>query len=157
MTWLGDLLRFLTVFCSGVATGTWIVTQRALIPLRREVEPAASVHVHVVTSREIDRYQPPCVGVATFAGLGLLLLGLTPDRAAFGATLVGFVCLMVAGVTSIVRNVPINHRIAGFAPGSAPAEYADLQRRWNRGNVVRTIAGLVGFAAYVIAAAGLFR
>lgn len=152
MTILADVLPFLAVFCGGIATGTWVVTQRALIPMRRELPPEGAIHLHVVTSREIDRYQPPCAAASTIAGLLILALGLAPDRASALWTAAGFACMLGASLVSLLNNMPINRRIASWPPGAAPPEYAGLQRKWATGNRARTLMGVAGFASYVIAA-----
>ena len=148
---IADALRFLSLFCAGIATGTWVVAQRALIALRRELPAEGGIHLHNVTSREIDRYQPQCTAVATVSGLLILALGLTPDRASTVWTAVGFACMLGASLMSILRNMPINRRIASWPVGTVPAEYPELERKWIQGNLARTLLGLVGFASYVLA------
>lgn len=146
-----DVLRFLSLFCAGIATGTWLVAQRALIPMRRELPSEGAIHLHVVTSREIDRYQPACTALATISGLLLVVPGLAADRASTLWTASGFACMLGASLTSMLRNMPINRRIASWPRGSVPAEYPALQAQWIRGNLVRTVLGVVGFACYVLA------
>jgi uncharacterized membrane protein len=151
MTALADVLRFLTLFCGGIATGTWVVAQRALLPMRRQLTPEGAIQLHVVTSREIDRYQPQCTAVATVSGLLLLVLAGGADRASFLWTAAGFACMLGASLISVLNNMPINRRIAGWPAGPAPAEYPELQRKWAAGNLARTLLGLAGFASYVFA------
>jgi uncharacterized membrane protein len=151
MSVVADVLAFITVFCGGIATGTWVVAQRALIPMRRELSPEGAIQLHVVTSREIDRYQPQCTAIATVAGFLILALGLAPDRASALWTGAGFLCMLGASLVSVLRNMPINKRIASWPTGTVPAEYAEIQSTWNRGNLARTLMGLVGFASYVLA------
>lgn len=148
---IADVLRFLSLFCAGIAAGTWVVAQRALVALRRELPPQGSIHLHTVTSREIDRYMPPCTAAATVSGLLILVLGLTPDRASTLWTAAGCACLAGASLLSILRNMPINRRIASWPAGTVPAEYPELERKWIQGNLGRTLLGLVGFASYVLA------
>ena len=151
MTALADVLRFVSLFCAGIAAGTWLVVQRALVPMRRELPPAGVVHLHAVTSREIDRYMPPCTAAATLAGLLVVVLGSAPDRAAAAWTAAGFAFMFGAALVSMLNNMPINRRIAAFPPGTAPDGLSDLQRRWAAGNLARTLMGLAGFASYVLA------
>jgi uncharacterized membrane protein len=148
---LGDLFRFLALFCAGIATGAWVVTQRALIPMRRALPPEGAVHLHVVTSREMDRYQPPCAAAATASGLLILVLGLAADRTAVLWTSAGVVSMTGASLVSMLRNMPINRRMASWPSGPPPAEFAELQEKWIRANLVRTLLGLAGFASYVVA------
>jgi uncharacterized membrane protein len=150
MILLADGLRFLAVFCGGIATGTWVVTQMALLPMRRELSERA-IQLHVTTSRDIDRYQPLCTGIATFSGLLVLVLDLAPDRTSTLWMGLGFAGMFGAAVVSLLGNMPINRRIAAIPAGTVPLEYADLQKKWARGNLARTLMGLVGFASYVLA------
>jgi hypothetical protein len=148
---LADVLRFLSLFCGGIATGTWVVTQVALIPARRELAPDASLQLHVVTSREIDRYNPLLTSASIIAGLLIVVLGLAPTPASRLWTALGCASMMGAGLTSILRNMPINRRIASWPAGKVPAEYSGVQQEWARGNFARTLMGLLGFASYLLA------
>lgn len=150
MILLADVLRFLAVFCGGIATGTWVVTQMALLPMRRELSERA-IQLHVQTSRDIDRYQPLCTAISTFSGLLILGLGLAPDRTSAVGVGIGFAGMFGAALVSVLLNMPINRRIAAIPAGTVPAEYAELQEKWVRGHLARTLMGLVGFASYVLA------
>ena len=58
----------------------------------------------------------------------------------------------IAGVAVIseVINQPINRRVGGAE--AVPSEYAQLRRRWDRANLVRTSIAVVGLVCYVVAA-----
>jgi uncharacterized membrane protein len=151
MTLLADLLPFLTVFCAGIATGTWIVTEHALIPARRELPAQPSVQLHVLTSARIDQYNPVLTFLSIVSGALVVALGLAPTANARLLTVIGLVAMLGAAATSLTWNMPMNRIVASWPAGSAPAEYNEILRKWAAGNLVRTTCGVVGFASYVLA------
>jgi len=89
MTLLPDALRFLSVFCAGIAAGTWVVTQLALIPAQRELGEASAITLLRVTEKGIVRYNPLCATASTVAGLLLLTLRIPPAGRAALLTTIG--------------------------------------------------------------------
>jgi len=89
-----------------------------------------------------------CATAVIFSLFADTAVPLGPTAAGGALYLVG--CL---GVT-IVRNVPLNERLAAVGPGDAAAEF--LWRaylvRWTRWNHVRTAASLAAAACFLIAA-----
>jgi uncharacterized membrane protein len=151
MNVLADVLPFLTVFSAGIATGTWVVTQFALIPARHKLPPEASVKFHVVSGQDIDRFNPQLVLISIVSGLLILGLGLAPSATSKLCTVVGVVGMTGGAFTSMFWNMPINRKIAGWPAGPVPPEYASELQKWTVGNITRTVCGLVGFSSYVIA------
>jgi len=151
MTLLPDALRFLSVFCAGIAAGTWVVTQLALIPAQRELGEASAITLLRVTEKGIVRYNPLCATASTVAGLLLLTLRIPPAGRAALLTTIGCLAALASTLISMLWNMPLRRRIAGGPPGSIPAGYPESQRRWNRGNLARMVLGLVAFAGYLLA------
>lgn len=58
----------------------------------------------------------------------------------------GAALLATSIVLSVTALVPINNRIASWAPGTPPADWQQQLRRWDRRHHVRVALILVGFA-----------
>lgn len=147
-----DLLRFLNIFCAGIATGTWVATQLGLIPARKELPPERAIELFHVTEREIARFNAPLVATSGIIALLILILRLSPTGTSALFTAVGCASTVGAGLISILLNMPIRRKIASWPAGSIPPEYPEIQKTWDRGNLARTALGLVAFASYVLSA-----
>ncbi len=146
------VLRFLNIFCAGIITGTWVVTQLALIPARKHFPAESATKLHHVAERGIDRFNPLCAATSLIAGVLILVLHLSPTRTSALFTAVGCAGNLGAVLISVLWNLPINRKIASWSAGAVPPEYPQIQQRWDRGNLARTGLGLVAFASYVLSA-----
>ena len=149
---LPDALRFLSIFCAGIATGTWVVTQLALIPAIGAFGEKDAIKLLRVTETGIVRFNALCALISVIAGLLLLMLRLSPTDGSALSTAVGCAGALGAWLISVFWNMPLRWRIASEVAGTAPPDYPQIQQMWNRGNLARTLLGLVAFAGYVIAA-----
>lgn len=69
------------------------------------------------------------------------------------AVAVAGVLLVISVLMSIVLLVPINSRVAQWSAGTAPADWHDQIKRWDRLHYTRTVIIITAFA--VLAAAGV--
>ena len=87
-----------------------------------------------------------CLGLAVMAGLNW-------DRPGSAWVMAGCLFYIVGtfGVT-VFGNVPLNDALAAVQPGdaSASAAWADYVVRWTRWNHVRTIAGALALACFLL-------
>ncbi|GAA2617123.1 MULTISPECIES: DUF1772 domain-containing protein [Streptomyces] len=96
-------------------------------------------------------------GITMQAAMGLSIVSsLTLAAVAHGRTrmLAGGAGLLALTSLLVTRfgNVPINGRIKEWARTSAPADHAEILRRWAMFNDIRTVTALVAFAVLVFAA-----
>jgi uncharacterized membrane protein len=103
----------------------------------------------------ITAVRPPLMvamfGTAALA-LAVLAVGVTAGGGARAVLLVGGAVAYLVGVigTTMVRNVPLNDALARDTSDETWARY---RHSWGRANLVRTVSGLVGSAALVLALA----
>jgi uncharacterized membrane protein len=86
---------------------------------------------------------------------GLVVLLLIPDRMTwvFGLTVVGVACTIVATITTLLVNVPINSEIINaWSVNDPPADWARVRDRWNLFHAVRTVLAVVALFCLLLAA-----
>ena len=151
MSTLEGVLRFINVFCAGIAAGTFVLVLFALIPTISSLSPAAGLQFHQGFDMRVDRYNPAAVLITLLTALALLFVEGDMTTTSGVATLIGFVCTIGVIVVSLVFNIPINRRIRGWSVDSVPAEFVDLRQRWNTFHAVRTALGVLALTCYIIA------
>jgi hypothetical protein len=146
------VLWFVNIFCAGIITGTWVVTQVALIPARKQFPADSAARLHHVAEIGIKRFNPLCAVTSLLAGLLILTLRLSPSSASALFTAVGCAGTLGAVLISVLWNMPLNEKIANWSATAVPAEYPQFQKKWDRGNLARMALGLMSFASHVLSA-----
>jgi uncharacterized membrane protein len=80
-----------------------------------------------------------------------VLLGLKTKGRGFWLMAGALALLLLAFVTTLVVNVPINLAEGGWNIQSPPGDWAAVRDRWQVGHAVRTCAALLAFGALAIA------
>jgi hypothetical protein len=145
-----DTLRFLNTFFAGIAAGTWVVTQMALIPARKGLAQGGAIALFLGTEAGITRFNPLCAATSGISALLILTLDLSPTSTSALLTAVSCVGIAGASLISILWNMPIRRKIASWPVGSISPEYAAIQQRWDLGNLARAALGLMAFASSVL-------
>jgi hypothetical protein len=146
------VLWFVNIFCAGITTGTWVVTQMALIPARKQLPADSATRLHHVAEMGIKRFNPLCAVTSFLAGLLILTLRLSPTSTSALFTAVGCAGTLAALLISALWNMPINQKIANWSATAVPSEYPHFQKKWDRGNLARMALGLMSFASHVLSA-----
>lgn len=81
-----------------------------------------------------------------------VIVGVRSRERTFWLTAVALALLLVALVTTLVVNVPINLAEGGWSVQAPPADWVGLRDRWQVGHAIRTGAALLAFGALGIAA-----
>lgn len=146
-----QVLHFLSIFGSAIAAGTLVMIAFALLPIVRELPAGADLQVLQRVDPRVDRFNPPCVIVAAVAGLLTLIVhdGLSTAAAVF--LILGIVGMLVVAAISLGAIRPISAQLHGWSAAAPPAQYADAQERWARLHTIRTVAGVLGLACFIIA------
>ncbi|WP_092535743.1 anthrone oxygenase family protein [Amycolatopsis arida] len=134
---------------SGVSAGVLVGTVLGGMPLLRTLPLERYVHAHGFFATRYDPFMPICL-VVTAVG-DVVLAVVAPVLAAavlFGAGAVGAAAV---SVISLLRNAPVNRRMAAMDPENLPADFVDPRDDWCRWNTVRTACGV---AALLLTAAG---
>src|SRR5688500_11282385 len=111
MAALVDLLRFLSIFLTGIATGTLVMLLFGLIPTIHRYSPVEGLKVHQTVEPLIDRYNPPCVALGALTAF--LALALDRDRGASESlfTVIGLAGSVGVAIASVGFNARINRRL----------------------------------------------
>lgn len=86
--------------------------------------------------------------------MAVVLTFLVRRRAAFRATLIGTLGLMLSLVLWAALVAPVNAEwlaVLNSAPGTAPETYLELRSRWEYGHVAAFVAWLLGFCLLLAA------
>jgi uncharacterized membrane protein len=62
-------------------------------------------------------------------------------------TVLGFVCVVTATATTLLVNVPIDEKMAGWTAATLPPHWAQIRDRWEWFHTLRTFVTLGGLAA----------
>jgi uncharacterized membrane protein len=94
----------------------------------------------------LGRVMPFWMGGSTLLNL-LLLLGFEQlSKAGWRLAAIAFAIQALAVLFSLVGPVPINNRIAKWAPKSLPEDWSRQENRWDIYHFVRTCGLIVAFA-----------
>ena len=147
-----DILLFLSLFSSGIVAGVLVCVLVGMVPLFEDLPARTSLNLKQNFDPHVDRVNPPATAVAIASGVLILVSveGLTSTARVF--TLLGVVGSVGVGITSLAVNRPINKRMSTLPSESPPPEFGELMDRWTRAHSVRTLAGLLSFVGYVLAA-----
>lgn len=147
-----DLLRFVNLFCAGIAAGTFVTVLLAFIPIVDGLAPRVGLQVRQGLDPLVDRYNPPAVILAMLTAIAILASQRELTLAATLLYVVGLVGMIGVAVTSLGFNMRINRVLAGWSTEAVPPEYEPLLRRWNRYHRLRTGFGLLGLVSFIAAA-----
>ena len=139
---------FLVALLAGLLVGVFIV-ELALLDVSASVYTAVEKPKHEV-------FEPIMPVVNTLViDSGLVVLLLIPDRMTwvFGLTVVGVACTIVATITTLLVNVPINSEIINvWSVNNPPVDWAQVRDRWNLFHAVRTVLAVVALFCLLLAA-----
>ena len=153
-------LSLLLALWSAVIAGVFSAFSEFVMRALRQARPAAGIESMQHINRTVLRTQfvagivsipPISIGFAGYA-----LSALTGEIAAVVTCAAIIFCLGVF-LTTVIGNVPMNNRLAGFSPDSTQAEvyWSEYTRIWTRLNHVRALASLVTAILYFAAATAL--
>ena len=125
---LGTLLT-VTPVLRGFDAETYLRVQR---PMTENVTPIVSA-----------------VGVLAALATGVAAWRLRRGGAAWRWPLLALGCLVAAGVSSAVVNVPINGQLQHWSATHPPSNWTATRDRWDEFHVVRTVLALVALACMV--------
>lgn len=95
-------------------------------------------------------------GTPFASGLILALSFGDIDSSAYAALVMGSVLYLIGpfGIT-LLRNVPLNNRLAGRHPDEAASVWPEYQKAWQFWNHIRTYIGIASIACMAVGAAHL--
>jgi uncharacterized membrane protein len=146
-----DVLRFINLFCSGIAAGILVVVMTALMPSVMTFPDTFVVRFKAKFDPLVDRINPPFV---LFSMITAVLILIVADLSTVGKifTIVGILGSIGVAVTSMTVNMRINRTMATWDADAPPPEFRPLITRWIGVHRIRTLSGVLAFVCYIVAA-----
>ncbi|MFI5774550.1 anthrone oxygenase family protein [Streptomyces sp. NPDC051658] len=143
------LLRGLALLATGLLAGAFGYGAANLVPTFNAVPLDTRLSFHAELMKMNGITMQAAMAVSTLSSL--TLAALTRGRARLIAGTAGLLTFASFLITRL-GNVPINGRIKEWALTSAPADHAEILRRWELFNNLRTLTALTAFALLIILA-----
>jgi uncharacterized membrane protein len=135
----------LVLLLNGLAAGVLTASELGQFPLMARLPADRYVQTHAFFSTRYDPFMPVCLVVTT---LGDLFLAVTStrlvDRGLYG---VAAVCVAVAILIALTRNVPINTWVRSVDPRNPPEDWKARRAAWGEWNRRRCILVVTALAA----------
>ncbi|RKT05549.1 uncharacterized protein DUF1772 [Streptomyces sp. 3211.6] len=143
------LVQGLALLATGLLAGAFGYGAANLVPTFNAVPLDMRLSFHAELMKMNGITMQTAMAASTLSSLALAAL--TRGRARLIAGSAG---LLTLGSFLITRlgNVPINGRIKEWAVTSAPADHAEILRRWELFNNLRTLTALIAFALLIVLA-----
>ncbi|MFD4869659.1 anthrone oxygenase family protein [Streptomyces sp. NPDC058412] len=142
------LLQALALLATGLLAGAFGYGAANLVPTFNAVPLNMRLSFHAELMKMNGITMQAAMAVSTLSSLALALATLTRGRARLIAGAAGLLTLASFLITRL-GNVPINGRIKEWALTSAPADHAEILRRWELFNNLRTLTALTAFALLI--------
>lgn len=141
------LLQGLALLATGLLAGAFGYGAANLVPTFNAVPLDMRLSFHAELMKMNGITMQATMAVSTLSSL--TLAALTRGRARLIA---GAAALLTFASFLITRfgNVPINGRIKEWARTSAPADHAEILRRWELFNNLRTLTAIAAFALLIV-------
>ncbi|WP_329625403.1 DUF1772 domain-containing protein [Streptomyces sp. NBC_01255] len=141
------VIQGLALLATGLLTGAFAYGAANLVPTFNAVPLDMRLSFHAELMKMNGITVQAAMAVSTLSSLALALL--TRGRARLIA---GAAALLTLASFLITRlgNVPINGRIKEWALTAAPADHAEILRRWELFNNLRTLTALTAFVLLIV-------
>ncbi|MGW6704329.1 anthrone oxygenase family protein [Streptomyces sp. NPDC054956] len=141
------LLRASALLATGLLAGAFGYGAANLVPTFNAVPLDMRLSFHAELMKMNGITMQAAMAVSTLSSLALAALTRGRSRLLAGAAgLLTFTSFLVTRF----GNVPINGRIKEWARTSAPVDHAEILRRWELFNNLRTLTALVAFVLLIV-------
>ncbi|MEU0402271.1 DUF1772 domain-containing protein [Streptomyces sp. NPDC006197] len=140
------LLQGLALLATGLLAGAFGYGAANLVPTFNAVPLDMRLSFHAELMKMNGITVQAAMAVSTLSSLALA--SSTRGRARLVAGSAGLLTLASFLITRL-GNVPINGRIKEWALSSAPLDHAEILRRWELFNTLRTLTALIAFALLI--------
>jgi hypothetical protein len=145
-----DVLRFISLFTSGVSEGILVAVLVGVVPAMLALPDPALLRFKQGFDPAVDRIQPPFVVITIVSGVVLLIVA-DQSTTATVFTILGVVGALGVAVSSVGYNLRLNAQMAKWPADAPPAEFHPTLARWRMGHNVRTLFGTLGFVGFAVA------
>jgi uncharacterized membrane protein len=142
---------FVALLATGSLAGLFLGIQLGQLGVQERLEQRDFVLVKSRFEREVGSIMPPAL-IATTLSPGLVLLALRdPSTPAFRLAALSLFLWIAATIVTIIYNVPVNKVATGWSVDHPPADWQQQRARWHRGQSIRVVLCMSGFAALLAA------
>ncbi|MGP8300732.1 anthrone oxygenase family protein [Streptomyces inhibens] len=145
------LVQGFALLSTGLLTGAFGYGTANLVPTFNAVPLDMRLSFHAELMKMNGITMQAAMGASILSSLTLAVL--TGGRARLLSGTAGLLALASFLITRF-GNVPINGRIKQWALTSAPADHAEILRRWELFNTLRTLTALAAFVLLIVLAVG---
>ena len=124
----------------------------AVHPAAERLESAAQLRLRQELIRRLSQFMPAIMFLPVLASIGAMTLCRTSvvwTLDALGLAL----SLATIGITVVV-NVPLNRRFAGWLPDTLPQDWQSYVDRWNLAHSARTTTAVAAFLCAILGGMG---
>ena len=142
------ILAYATLVVDGLVSGIFIGS--ALVEHAARVLPFGHWTAYrQAKERVFGAVMPPLMVVA------IALPGVAALTSSNGLLYAAAVALLLAALlVTVAVHLPLNRQVMGYAVEAPPADWVAVRQRWQRGNWVRTMFAIAGFACCAAASLG---
>ncbi|WP_433606448.1 anthrone oxygenase family protein [Dactylosporangium sp. CA-139114] len=144
------VLQALTLILAGLLAGEEFIVRYGVQPALLRLDDRAHIQARVALVRRLRVVVPAIMLPAVAAAVAVLVLADGPGAAWRWA---GVAALAAFLGFSFLGTVPINMKVAGWDADAPPADWRATVARWQRLDVLRSSAAIVGFGCFVAALA----
>jgi uncharacterized membrane protein len=142
---------FVALLSSGLLAGLFLGTQLGQLGVQEKLEQRDFVLLKSRFELEVGSIMPPAL-VGTTLSPALVLVALRdPSRPAFQLAALSLALWIAATIVTIVYNVPVNKAATTWTADSPPPDWERQRARWHRGQSIRVMLCIPGFAALLAA------
>lgn len=145
------LVQGFALLSTGLLSGAFGYGAANLVPTFNAVPLDMRLSFHAELMKMNGITMQAAMGASILSSLTLAVL--TGGRARLLSGAAGLLALVSFLITRF-GNVPINGRIKQWALTSAPADHAEILRRWELFNNMRTLTALAAFVLLIVLAVG---
>ena len=142
------ILAPLVLVTIGLSAGVLMGTVLGGAPLLMVLPTERYVHAHGFFATRYDPFMPVCL-ISTLV-LDVLLAVLAKGSAAPVFAVAGLLAGSVATI-SLIKNAPVNRRMAKLDPERLPEDFQDPRESWVAWNKIRTVVAVGSLLGNVVA------
>lgn len=152
MTTIMAVLRIVSVFFSGIASGALWTIMMVALPIARRLPQTAGLRMRQNIDPLMDRFNPISVALSALAGVGILIVHHDLSHAAGVLTALGVLGML--GVVAISLGVigRMSRTLKSWSADAVPPEYDSFADRWDSMHRLRTLLAIAAFACFAVAA-----
>ncbi|MER7284015.1 DUF1772 domain-containing protein [Dactylosporangium sp. NPDC000244] len=144
------VLQALGLILAGLLAGEEFIVRYGVQPALLSLDDRAHIQARVALVRSLRVVVPVIMLPAVAVAVAVLVLVDGPGTAWRWA---GVAALAAFLGFSFLGTVPINMKVAGWDPDAPPTDWRATVTRWQRLDVLRSSAAIVGFACFAAALA----